>query len=478
MITQALIPAAGRGVRAWPKSRYLPKVLFEIDGKPIIQRNVELLRDQLGIRDFTIIVGYHKDQLIEALGCGEKFGVKLRYVECQDPDIGLARGMLLARNHFQDRFVTVLGDMVYLDSNHHELMSLLPYEFDAVCGLLHTTDLHDIKRNYSVHLDNNRIVKLIEKPTVVENNWLGTGTYLFTPKIFDAIERTPPSTRSGRVELTDAINSLARESPGVLAFFLKGATFNINTLDEYHEAHYKVRTSRFPQYRVSVIIPAYNEAESIGYVVRDFKSVVDEVFVINNSSTDDTAVRAAEAGARVETVQLKGYGDTIRYGLDHAEGDILVVVEADYSFRSRDLRKLIEYLKDADMIVGTRTTRELVQQGTNMHGLVRWGNVIVAKLLEILWWEHQPRFTDVGCTYRVLWKETYRAIRPLLQAVGPELSPEMMIAVMEAGRRVIEVPISYHERIGGQSKHSASYAAVTRTALRMLATMARMRLGF
>jgi glycosyltransferase involved in cell wall biosynthesis len=279
------------------------------------------------------------------------------------------------------------------------------------------------------------------------------------------------------VELTDAINTLAQGSPGVLAFYLKGMTFNINTVDEYHYAHYKVRTSRFPTYRVSVVIPAYNEAQSIAHVVRDFKAVADEVFVVNNSSADQTAAIAKDAGARVETVRLKGYGDTIRYGLDHASGDILVVTEADYSFRSRDLSKLLEYLKDSDMVVGTRTTRELVEQGTNMRGLVRWGNVFVAKLIEALWWKNQPRFTDVGCTYRVLWKETYHAIKPWLRAVGPELSPEMMIAAMQARRRVIEVPISYHKRIGGESKHSANYFAVSYTALRMLKTIIRMRVG-
>jgi UDP-N-acetylglucosamine diphosphorylase / glucose-1-phosphate thymidylyltransferase / UDP-N-acetylgalactosamine diphosphorylase / glucosamine-1-phosphate N-acetyltransferase / galactosamine-1-phosphate N-acetyltransferase len=226
------------------------------------------------------------------------------------------------------------------------------------------------------------------------------------------------------------------------------------------------------------VIPAYNEEQSIGYVVRDFKRFVNEVFVVNNSSADRTAEVAREAGARVETVQLRGYGDTICYGLDHAIGSILVVVEADYSFRARDLHKVLEYLKDADMVVGTRTTRELVEQGTNMRGLVRWGNLIVAKFVELLWWGQQPRFTDVGCTYRALWKETYLKIRPLLRGVGPELSPEMMVAALQAHRRIIEVPVSYHRRIGGESKHSANYWRISRTALRMLWSILRHRLGW
>jgi UDP-N-acetylglucosamine diphosphorylase / glucose-1-phosphate thymidylyltransferase / UDP-N-acetylgalactosamine diphosphorylase / glucosamine-1-phosphate N-acetyltransferase / galactosamine-1-phosphate N-acetyltransferase len=205
---------------------------------------------------------------------------------------------------------------------------------------------------------------------------------------------------------------------------------------------------------------------------------VDEVLVVDNSSRDRTAEVAARAGARVETVRLTGYGDTIRWGLDHALGDILVVVEADHSFRARDLDKMLVYLKDADFVIGTRTTRELVEQGTNMRGPVRWGNVIVAKFVELLWWNLQPRFTDVGCTYRALWKETYRAIRPLLEGVGPELSPEMMVAALLARKRIIEVPVSYHRRLGGESKHSADYLHISRTALRMLRAILKKRLGF
>lgn len=476
MLKQALIPAAGRGARAFPKSTYIPKVLFPLDGKPLIERNIELLRDGLGIRDITIIVGYAKEQIFDCLGNGARLGVALHYIDCPQPDLGLAKGILLSRSHFRAPFVTLLGDEVYLESNHTELTSALHHNFDAICGVLFTTDLHQIKQNYSVRIENGRIISLVEKPTVIENNWLGCGTYVFTPKIFEAIESTPVSPRSGRVELTDAINLLAGHTPGVFPFYLKGSYFNINTVDDYHYAQYRVRASRFPQYKISVVIPAYNEAQSIGHVVRDFKPCVDEVLVVNNSSTDQTTAVAQEAGARVETVHLRGYGDTIRHGLDCATGDILVVVEGDYSFRSRDLNKLLEYLKDADMVIGTRTTRELIEQGTNMKGLVRWGNVFVAKLMELLWWGQQPRFTDVGCTYRALWKETYTAIRPFVRSVGPEFSPEMMMAALQARKRIIEVPVSYHRRLGGTSKHSSNYLNISRTALRMIWTIARKRL--
>lgn len=475
-LSRALIPAAGNGRRAYPKTKDIPKVLLEVDGKPIIERNIEILRDDLAIRDITIIVGYRSDQIRKRLGDGNRLGVTLRYVECANPDTGLARGMLLARQLFHEPFVTILGDELYLNSNHNRLRNALPPYFDAVCGILRTDDPHQIKRNYSICVENGRIVRLQEKPAVIENDLLGCGTYVFSPNIFKAIENTQPSPRTGRVELTDAIGILAQTGASVFPFFLEAGYFNINTLDDFNLAQFRLRETSFGKRRVSVVIPAYNEEQSIGYVVRDFRDLVHEVLVVNNSSADRTAELARQAGARVETVNLQGYGDTIRYGLDHASGDILVVVEADFSFRARDLGKMFEYLKDADMIVGTRTTRELVEQGANMRGPVRWGNVLVAKSMELLWWNKQPRFTDVGCTYRALWKDTYRAIRPLLRAIGPELSPEMMVAALQAGKRVIEVPISYHRRIGGESKHSANYYRIARTAVRMLRTIVRMRL--
>jgi glycosyltransferase involved in cell wall biosynthesis len=192
------------------------------------------------------------------------------------------------------------------------------------------------------------------------------------------------------------------------------------------------------------------------------------VLVVDNSSADNTAKIARDHGARVETVKLIGYGDTIKYGLDQARGDILILTEADYSFRSNDLNKILEYLKDSDMVIGTRTTRQMIEQGANMDGILRWGNVFVGKLIEVLWWSQEPRFTDVGCTYRGIWKDTYLKIRDYLTSNGPEFAPEMMIEVLKARKLVIEIPVSYYPRMGGESKHSQSYWKISQTALRML----------
>ena len=321
MITKALIPAAGRGIRAYPKTQYLPKPLLEIDGKTLLQRNIETLRDELGIHDITVIVGYEGEQIMNRFGSGASLNVSLRYLKCDDPDIGLARGMLLAEEVLQEPFVTILGDELYHQSNHQKLLAEFDSTTKAICAVLQTRDMHQIKKNYSLKLNAQHIVSLIEKPTVIENNLLGCGTFVFTPEIFSAIKSTPVSARSGRIELIDTINTLAAQADCVRPFYLTGKYFNINTVDDYNYAQYKVRAERFEQCKVSVVIPAYNEEESIAFVVEDFRDLVDEVLVVNNSSGDNTAKVAAAAGARVETAKLTGYGDTIRYGLDRAIGD-------------------------------------------------------------------------------------------------------------------------------------------------------------
>ena len=178
------------------------------------------------------------------------------------------------------------------------------------------------------------------------------------------------------------------------------------------------------------------------------------------------------------TEKAQGYGCALRRGLDDAAGDIVVLTEADGSFQARDVPKFLEYLKDCDMVIGTRTTRQMIEQGANMGALLRWGNVTVGKIIEALWWNQEPRFTDVGCTYRAVWKTSYEKIRPYLRARGPDFSPEMMIAVLICRRRIIEIPVSYRRRFGGQSKHSGHLAAHAKTALKMLRRIAYYRLRY
>jgi NDP-sugar pyrophosphorylase family protein len=462
-----VVAAAGKGRRIHPRSTRVPKVMLEVAGKALLVRNLELLRDQLGITEVYVVVGHLGTYIREAVGDGEALGMQLRYVENPDVDAGLGTALQVIEPHVREPFVMVLGDELYLETNHAELLAVADGAA-AVCAVTETDDVEQIRKNYAVELSDGRIVGLVEKPEHVANRYLGCGTYVFSPEIYQDARETPRSARTGRLELTDVIDHAARRGAVVRPFVLRGHYLNVNSVEDLNVANFMARALRFDRQRVSVVIPAYNEAASIAGVVRDFVPLVHEVLVMDNQSADGTAELARTAGAVVHSRPLAGYGDALRQAMDAASGDILVLVEADGTFRAKDLGKLLEYLKDADMVVGTRTTRQMIEQGANMDGLLRWGNVVVGKLIEALWWNMEPRFTDVGCTYRAIWRDAYQRIRPHLTRVDAAFSPEMMIEMLRVEGRIIEVPVSYYRRRGGESKHSSSRWHSVRTGLRMI----------
>ena len=337
-----------------------------------------------------------------------------------------------------------------------------------MCAVKEVPHPNQIKKNYSVEIQDGKIVSLVEKPTVIKNNYLGCGTYLFRKSLFDHIRATPPSKKTKRIELTEVINRIAEKGGRVYPFFLNGGYVNINNADDYISANYEMRSLHFHEKTISLIIPAYNEESSIGYVIDDFKDKVNEILVVNNNSSDNTEKIARKKGARVLTGSYKGYGDALKTGMNNAMGDILVLVEADGSFFARDLGKILEYLKDADMVLGTRTTKQMIEQAANMDFLLRWGNVCAAKVIELLWlFRNEPRLTDVGCTFRGIWKTAYEDIRDSLHGTGPEFSPEMMVEAIRHNKRSIEIPITYSGRIGGESKFSKNILSNAKTAVKM-----------
>lgn len=471
----AVLAAAGRGRRIHPRSENVPKVLLPVAGKPLLVRNLELLRDALGIRRFVTVVGHLGDRVRDALGDGQAFGVEIRYVESLDVDGGLGTIFATIEPHIDEPFVLTLGDELYLGSNHAALAEVQdPYV--AVCALSPNDDAELIAKNYSVSLDGDRITALVEKPAQPLSPYIGCGTFLFSPEIF-ADARAVAADRRARFELIDAIDHAAKRGAPVRPFLLTGQYLNVNSTDDLSTANFLARSADFSSSRVSLIIPAYNEAASIGRVVREFRDHVDELVVMDNCSADGTGDIARGLGATVYSRPLRGYGDALRQGMDAAQGDILVLVEADGTFSARDLGKLLEYLKDADMVIGTRTTRQMIHQGANMDGLLRWGNVVVSKLIEALWWDCEPRLTDVGCTYRAIWSDAYRRVRPYLTQDDATFSPELMIEVLRSQLRLIEVPVHYFRRRGGESKHSASRWHSMKTGMRMITLILRKRLN-
>lgn len=481
-MNQAVVLAGGKGTRARYKTKYgrVVKVMLPIDGKPNLERNIQILRDQLGIDSFVLVVSYGAQSIKDYFGAGQALGVQIEYVQ-SDPDQGIADALMLVRNKIDNQFVVILGDEFYLGSNHDTLKQWQGKSVDGVVTFLRTDNPHEIANNYSLDFDQEmKVVQLTEKPTVVEHNCLGLGTFILSPNIFSAIQRTPVNAGTQRRELVDAIATLA-EDHRVYAHELSGVYLNMNTIDDWQFARYQTNKLGFADKKKSLVIPTYNERDSIGFVINDFKDVVDEIIIVDGGSTDGTVQEVAkfQNDLRIKLVQgaFKGYGDAIQNGVEAVSGDIVTVVEGDASFRSRDIHKMFEYIKDCDMVIGTRTTRELICQNANMPVWLRIANILVAKFVELLWISKEPRFTDVGCTYRTFWKNSYDEVKSYFTGIGPEFSPEMMIEFTKNNQRVIEIPVSYYPRIGGASKHSKSFWGIAGTARRMLMLTLKKRLS-
>jgi glycosyltransferase involved in cell wall biosynthesis len=220
--------------------------------------------------------------------------------------------------------------------------------------------------------------------------------------------------------------------------------------------------------KVSIVLPAYNEEQYIRSAVEDFLStgVVDEVIVVDNNSRDGTAVETRQTRARLVTETAQGYGHALRRGLREASGDLIIMAEPDGTFIGRDVVKLLAYAEDFDMVCGTRTTRELIWEQANMGWFLRVGNWTVAKMIQFLY--DGPSLSDCGCTLRLTRRDALTRIQDDLTIGGSHFLPQMVIAGLKRGLRVIEVPVNYRGRVG-DSKITGTLEGTLRTGLRMIA---------
>jgi glycosyltransferase involved in cell wall biosynthesis len=224
---------------------------------------------------------------------------------------------------------------------------------------------------------------------------------------------------------------------------------------------------------VSVIIPALNEAESIGRVVAEMPwPLVAECIVVDNGSTDATATIAREAGARVIT-SPKGYGAACLAGSRAAsrESTVLVFMDGDGSDVLADLPRLIDPILsgEADFVLGSRL------RGHREPGSMLASQLFAAHLVSLLLRFFQGvRYTDMG---------PFRAIRrtALEQLDMSELTYgwnlEMQIKAAHHSLRIREIPVDYRRRLGGTSKVSGNLTASAKAAARILEVLLRVGLG-
>jgi glycosyltransferase involved in cell wall biosynthesis len=228
--------------------------------------------------------------------------------------------------------------------------------------------------------------------------------------------------------------------------------------------------------RVHVALTAFNDELAIAEAVREFKHTpgMRRLIVVDNNSSDGTAAAARAAGADEVVVEtVPGYGSCCMRAL--AEGardaDVVILCEGDCTFSSADVRKLLAYLENADLVLGTRATQELRARGTQMDWLINPANQLVAKLVQLRFWG--TRLTDVGCTYRAIRVEALRRLTPHLRVRGNHFSPHMFIEALRLDMRVIEIPVTFRRRVGESKGVGSNKLKAARVALRMLGLIYR-----
>jgi glucose-1-phosphate thymidylyltransferase len=215
---QAVILAAGKGTRLRPLTEDKPKVLVEVDGKPLIEDVFDNLID-IGIDEFVVVVGYKKEKIIERYD-DQYRGVPITYAH-QREQLGLAHALLQAEPHVDDDFVLMLGDNIFC-ANLGDVIRRQQEDRADAAFLVEEVRMEEASR-YGV-CDTNEygeIVELIEKPDDPPSNLVMTGFYSFTPAIFHACHLVQPSDR-GEYELPDAVDLLIQSGRTIDAIRMDG----------------------------------------------------------------------------------------------------------------------------------------------------------------------------------------------------------------------------------------------------------------
>ncbi len=208
--------------------------------------------------------------------------------------------------------------------------------------------------------------------------------------------------------------------------------------------------------KISVIIPALDEEESIGKVIADLPGeILDEIIVVDNGSVDQTVQTAAAQGATVLHEPERGYGAACLTGINYLKDknppEILVFLDGDYSDYPAEVVDLVEKINEGfDFVLGSRVLgREKYQAELSSHSVL--GNKMAAFFLKLLF---GGRYTDLG-PFRAIRFERLIDLKMVDRNFGWTI--EMQIKAERANLKTIEIPVHYRERFGGESKVTGNF---------------------
>ncbi len=198
---------------------------------------------------------------------------------------------------------------------------------------------------------------------------------------------------------------------------------------------------------IKVIIPAFNEADSIAKVIADIPAGVSEIIVVNNNSTDTTAEVAQKAGATVLTENRKGYGFACLKGLHYIEEqskppDIIVFIDGDYSDYPEEMDKIVAPIlhENMDLVIGAR--KKALRESGAMTPQQVFGNQLATFLMRLFF---GAKFTDLG-PFRAIKYEKLKELEMEDTTYG--WTVEMQLKAIRKKLAYKEVPVQYKRRIG------------------------------
>lgn len=213
MKLKAIILSAGEGSRMRPLTLTKPKTMLPVAGKPIIQYNIESLRDN-GITDILLIVRYKEEIVRNYFGDGSDFGVNISY-KTQKDFLGTANAISYGEDFIDDSIIVLNGDIILDDEIIHEIIK--KYNYLSPDTLMLLTEVEDPSAFGVVEIENGNIKNIVEKPKREEapSNLVNAGIYIFNKDIFDKIRETEISERE-EYEITDSVSLQIEDNKTVI----------------------------------------------------------------------------------------------------------------------------------------------------------------------------------------------------------------------------------------------------------------------
>ncbi|AKB19824.1 MULTISPECIES: bifunctional sugar-1-phosphate nucleotidylyltransferase/acetyltransferase [unclassified Methanosarcina] len=215
---KAVVLVAGKGTRMEPLTSDCPKVMLRVANKPILEHILNAAVEA-GIEGFVFITGYLEEQIKAHFGDGSKWGVSIEYVQ-QKKQLGTADAIGYAREYVEGAFLVLNGDMLI---GQEDLKSLVSRKEEAIICVKEVENPSDFG---VLETENDKVVRIIEKPKTPPTNLANAGVYLFRESIFDFIDKTQPSVRR-ELEITDSIQMLIDSGAPVGYSSLEGRWIDI-----------------------------------------------------------------------------------------------------------------------------------------------------------------------------------------------------------------------------------------------------------